>query len=99
MIARVARVTPWLLALLRSRNDDGTLALRVTRSDEAVCYRCSECGHETGDPYDEHQCSVHARIATVFSVVVTRRDGSELTATERQHVAATLAAHAVTPIQ
>lgn len=30
MIARVANVTPALLAMLRSRNDDGTLELRVS---------------------------------------------------------------------
>lgn len=75
MIAIVATVTPALLALLASRNDDGTPELHVERSSSAVAYRCEACGHETLDPYDDHECCAGARIATVFSVEVLRAKG------------------------
>lgn len=73
MIARVASVTPGLLTLLRTRNDDGTPELRV-----------SFAALDDSDGW---------------AAQVTRHDGSELSATERQHVEATLAAHAAEPIQ
>jgi hypothetical protein len=74
MIARVANVTPALLALLRTRNDDGTPELRV------------EGGSMLLDSWPNGEWQI------------VRTDGAELSATERQHVEAALAAHSVTPI-